>query len=302
MLLVGSNLLIECESILGRKPKDTDYICSYDEYSVWLKYNKSCIAAHFPISGNNQVVRLINGSIIEFEIAWEGTTGEHLIELVSGNDISAIDLLYTLKMSHRFKKDNPHFNKTRKDILALRNAGARIPEILEAWFILRQRETYNYSHPSLNKAKSDFFNGDGVIYHYDHDQLHECVKILPAPAYTYFKVAEHDVYCSKDIFHSLPDHIKIAAVFEESCVLAYERMLIPNQCWDKELKAFTMALTKVCTSITSGWFREYAWENYDYAIKCFTVKELGWMKRVYDEKIQKLTPLVPVPDIKIPTH
>jgi len=28
-------------------------------------------------------------------------------------------------------------------------------------------------------------------------------------------------------------------------------------------QAFDMALMKVCTSITSGWFREFAWENYD---------------------------------------
>jgi hypothetical protein len=28
-------------------------------------------------------------------------------------------------------------------------------------------------------------------------------------------------------------------------------------------EAFDMALSKVCSSITSGWFREFCWENYD---------------------------------------
>ena len=34
-----------------------------------------------------------------------------------------------------------------------------------------------------------------------------------------------------------------------------------------------MALMKVCTSITSGWFREYAWENYDKVLDLYN--ELG---------------------------
>ena len=34
-----------------------------------------------------------------------------------------------------------------------------------------------------------------------------------------------------------------------------------------------MALEKVCTSITSGWFREYAWENYHRVVHMY--KTLG---------------------------
>jgi hypothetical protein len=29
------------------------------------------------------------------------------------------------------------------------------------------------------------------------------------------------------------------------------------------------ALDKVCTSITSGWFREFAWQNYDEVVKIY---------------------------------
>lgn len=288
MLLVGSALLITPISILGRKPTDTDYICPYDEYSVWLKHNKSCIATHFPISGNKQVVKLKDGKIIEFEIAWDGSTGQQLIEILSGNDVRAVDLLYTLKMSHRYKKDSPHFHKTRGDILALRNVGAKIPDTLADWFILREAATYNYSHPSLDKSKSDFFNGDGVIYHYNHDELHGIVKLLPQPAYTYFKPNENDVYCSKGLFDDLPRYVKLAAVFEESCVLAYERSLIPFQTWDNEFSIFLKALTKVASSITSGWFREYAWENLDSVVEMFHTRPVGWMKDLHDREITKL--------------
>jgi hypothetical protein len=30
--------------------------------------------------------------------------------------------------------------------------------------------------------------------------------------------------------------------------------------------SFLKALEKVCTSITSGWWREFAWENYEAAL------------------------------------
>jgi hypothetical protein len=290
MLLVGSRLA--GKHILGREPLDHDYICTYDEYLHFVKTSVG-IAAHYPISGNKQVVKFADGRIYEFEIAWEGSTGELLIQILSEirkdqAAVTALDLLYTLKMSHRYKKDSPHFHKTRGDILTLREAGAKIPDALADWFLLREAATYTYSHPSLNKSKSDFFNGDGVTYHYDHDELHEVVKLLPQPAYAYFKPDENDVYCSKDLFDTLPEHMKLLAVFEESCVLAYERSLIPFQTWDNEFSIFLKALTKVASSITSGWFREYAWENLDSVVEMFHTRPVGWMKDLHDREITKL--------------
>lgn len=65
---------------------------------------------------------------------------------------------------------------------------------------------------------------------------------------------------SRQKFESLPRRVRLNGVLEESYVLALERAIIPHDV-DPE-KAFLMALSKVCTSITSGWFREFAWENY----------------------------------------
>jgi hypothetical protein len=54
-------------------------------------------------------------------------------------------------------------------------------------------------------------------------------------------------------------------VLEESYVLSLERAIVPFELtdYDKRKKAFDTALIKVCTSITSGWFRKFAWDNYD---------------------------------------
>ena len=35
--------------------------------------------------------------------------------------------------------------------------------------------------------------------------------------------------------------------------------------------SFELALSKVCTSITSGYFREFCWENYDKIVELYEV-------------------------------
>jgi hypothetical protein len=142
--------------------------------------------------------------------------------------------------------------------------GCKIPDNLKDWYKERCTETYSYAHPKLNVSKADFFT-DNVKYVYDHDSVHEVVKVGDRPAYTYFKVGE--VECSKDLFRFCRDDIQLASVLEESYVLALERHQIPNDFRPDPVVSFMMALQKVCTSITSGWWRSFAWEHYWDAVK-----------------------------------
>jgi hypothetical protein len=82
------------------------------------------------------------------------------------------------------------------------------------------------------------------------------------PAYEYFKPDDSQVMVSKEMWNDLPLNLKLCAVIEESMVLAIERSLIPFPNSLTVDQAYEKALVKVCTSITSGWFREFAWENY----------------------------------------
>lgn len=41
-----------------------------------------------------------------------------------------------------------------------------------------------------------------------------------------------------------------------------------------------MALTKVCTSITSGKFREYAWENFDKVVDMYKAIGYDYMVKI----------------------
>lgn len=239
---------------------------------------------------DKQVIRPINGGstifvkankIYEFKII-ESNTMIDFYNYVT-NDTSSIieddmiypslNILYAMKESHKYLKNSPHFLKTRNDILSLRKFGCYIPENFIDLFNKIEEETYNYTHPNLNQNKDEFFT-DSIEYKYDHDTIHEAVKINDKPAYQNFIRDGSEVLCSKKKFFECSEHIRNSAVLEESYVLALERSIIPHNSDPK--KAFDIALMKVCSSITSGWFREWSWENYDKVQNMF---DLSFMDR-----------------------
>lgn len=178
------------------------------------------------------------------------------------------EMCLAIKMSHRFKKNNPFFRKTMHHIRFLRNKGYEVPEELKDFVEVRQKETLDYGHPNLDVDKDSFFKDE--FYIYDHDSIHEAVALAGRPAYTFYIKDGSEVMTSKEKFDSMPEEIKLAGVYEETCVLALERHQIPNNFNPDPTGSFLMALEKVCTSITSGWFREYAWENYHKVVAMHT--------------------------------
>ncbi|MEK6879127.1 MAG: hypothetical protein AABY22_05935, partial [Nanoarchaeota archaeon] len=177
-------------------------------------------------------------------------------------DIASLNILYTLKMSHRFLKNSPYFLKTMNDIIEFKAIGCEIPEFLEKWFKLREKETYWYTHPKLNQTKEGFFDSkkNGIKQVYFHDDIHISVANKKLPAYTLYMEDGAEVKCSKEKFFALSEKERIRGVSEEAMVLALERSVIPYNSDPKW--AFLKGLEKVSTSITSGWFREFAYANY----------------------------------------
>lgn len=259
MLIIGS---VALRSLVGsRIPKDLDIIAPYDEAIKFIKSAgkvKSCL----PEDGGTKVIaHYFDRTPIEAEIAWVGTSAYDLLQL---NRDADLDMLYMLKMSHRYRKDSPHFLKTMDDIWLLRSRGATITKELQPIYEKRMKETYSYAHPKLNVSKQSFFKDDNINYLVDHDLIHTFVKLFDRPAYTMFGVPGEEVLSSESrFFTELSDQERLAAVWEESAVLAIERSLLPHPGVLTPQQAFLKALEKVCTSITSGWFREFAWENYD---------------------------------------
>jgi hypothetical protein len=271
----------------GRKIRDTDFITTFAEFTAWTRKHKAKIVKCVPLSGDKFHVRFRSGWNFEFEIAWPGSVAEQLIihhASRDGGKYASPEILLALKLSHRYLKNSPFFLKTMKDIQRLRRKGVQLDPWLEGiWLPRREKETYVYSHPKLDVTSKDFFTGDGVNYIYDHDSIHEAValheehrengEILPFPAYKVYMQDGSEVMTSKKKFMATSETFRLYGVYEETCVLALERSQIPHGLgkdggptprW-----SFETALMKVCTSITSGWFRSYAWDHYDKVLDLY---------------------------------
>ena len=264
-------------------PADIDVICSKDSFVEWISDTSETHKVKWVRKTEGgaaaQIVTKIGYVIVDAEFINEDNPSSRLVYdrilkedcgsmVLFGREVvyASLNVLYLLKMSHRYRKASADlliekFDKTRKDIISLREKGAFIESGDEELYRARMDATYNYNHPSLDATKDSFFKGDGVEYVYDHDSIHLAVAVGPEPAYTKYLKDDAEVDCDPYKFFTLNNKNQIAGVYEEACVLALERAVIPHDA-DPEW-AFQIALRKVCTSITSGWFREFAWDHFD---------------------------------------
>lgn len=279
-LLIGSNALRAHGIAVERRNLDMDFIATMDSIKAMIDQNKTRFvkiqhsedANHlfmFPRNGND--------AIFDIEIAWLDSVSDTLIDIVLNNGLYKMteegyyavspSVVLALKLSHKYKKNSRHFLKTMRDIQMLKGLGYKVPKCLSEWLKDRKKWTYDYKHPKLEGGvtKADFFKDDGIRYVYDHDSIHVAVKHLHQPAYRFFQPDGEEVGTSKEEFFAQPRDVQLLAVLEESYVLSLERAIVPFnlKTFEQRKKAFDTALEKVCTSITSGWFRKFAWDNFD---------------------------------------
>jgi hypothetical protein len=278
MILIGSRaLLLRAPKLLRRQPNDFDFVCTKEEFDQWLDSNKNKIDIKKIYPEKNKMIIEGNPNC-EFEISEPKSSTQMLIDLVTNEKesyltpfglIPSLDMLFTIKASHKYLKNSPAVFKTMQDYHVLKNAGAKIRPEYKEFLSLREKETYNYSHPKLNVSKQDFFKDDNIEYVYDHDDIHKSVALYDKPAYTFYLKDGEQVQCDKSKFFSIDEKYRLAGVVEEAAVLSIERSLIPHPgVWSPEF-AWKFAFSKVCTSITSGWFREFAYENAPTILKMY---------------------------------
>lgn len=279
-LLIGSNALRAYGIPVERVNLDIDLIASMDSIKELIARNPQRFSKIQHSEDANHIFLFPSkkGDVIhDIEIAWLDSCSDTLIDIVLNYGLFKMteegwyavhpSVVLALKTSHKYKKNSKHFLKTMRDIQMLKSLGYKIPKCLSEWLKERKKWTYNYKHPKLEGGvtKSDFFKDDGIRYVYDHDSIHVAVKHLEKPAYRYFQPDGEEVGTSKEDFFAQPEYVRLHAVLEESYVLSLERAIVPFnlETYEQRKKAFDTALEKVCTSITSGWFRKYAWDNFD---------------------------------------
>lgn len=136
---------------------------------------------------------------------------------------------------------------------------------------------------SLKKNKEDFFS-DYVQRKYDHDYLHELFKYYSKPLYTRLQNVDGSVWCDVNKWNELSYKDKLKCVAEEVSVLAAERFLIPSD-WKMNSKlAYLKGMKKVCTTASSGWFRDFAIDNFDEVFSFYTRANFLHVKNKLQEK------------------
>jgi hypothetical protein len=133
---------------------------------------------------------------------------------------------------------------------------------------------------SLKKTKDEFFD-DYVIKKYDHDYLHELFAHQDRPLYERMQDKSIDsVFCHKQKWEEFSHEEKLMCIKEEAYVIATERFMVPKDWVYNERLAFYKAMCKICTTLTSGFFRDYAIDNFDEIMKSVDYEKFTKVQKI----------------------
>lgn len=270
MILTGSRALnfyyeIDCNN------SDWDIIASEQELQdISLSFN-----GKDSIKVDN--IEFINDSILENFSIPRNNLREKPINISMGDSIIECYIcpliwLYIQKRSHihrpiKFARHIRQLQVIKEQLIK----NGQLPLLKEYQKALNRRvyitkQKYPDRVPSLNKSNEDFFN-DKVTKYYIHDDLHKVMAYYNEPIYERLKENKHLAKCKKELWLALSHEDKVKCVQEECFVIAVERFVIPNfkngKGYMPDHMSFNKALEKVCTTLTSGWFRDFAIDNWE---------------------------------------
>jgi hypothetical protein len=161
------------------------------------------------------------------------------------------------------------------------------------------------AHINLKMDNDDFLETAGTLLvekMIKHDDIHTMVKFNTAPMYTYLKEDQSQAMCLQPLFEALLYTQQCQCVMEEAMVLALERYLLPEYKRNQQ-EAYSLALTRVCTTITKGWFRLFAVNNWPAVSECprpildFAHGIIGKYQQSKDAE-NAITYATPLPDLQ----
>ncbi|KAI8636001.1 hypothetical protein BD408DRAFT_448770 [Parasitella parasitica] len=211
--------------------------------------------------------------------------------------VSPIELLEALKTSHIFWP--AYFEKHIADLHGLRvllasssngstsvNFGIRAEKSkpltpparsaeLEDFLKTRTLEVEAFrgtpgAHISLDVSNEDFLGRDDDLFvtrHIPHDDVHAIVMYGNEPIYDQLKTDKSKAMVSRELFEKAPYEKQIQCVKEEAMVISLERFLLPKLTLDPAF-AYRSALLRICTTLTKGWFRQFAVDNFPRLAVC----------------------------------
>ena len=101
------------------------------------------------------------------------------------------------------------------------------------------------------------------------------------PLYTRLQRDVSRAWCESDLWLELTHAERVQCVAEEAYVIAAERMLIPGRVkWSMSRLAYYKAVCRICTTLTSGWFRDFAIDNFDSVMALHIQEKFGKVREI----------------------
>lgn len=255
-----------------------------DELDRWRVATGADLVGRDTRSGGRTRNRfLLAGETVLVDVGPSGGSEEAFIDLASGASVLGVGpcpqaavappaSLALIKRSHLYDPADWHKHIVDYHFIKLRIDAATItPEEHAAG---RQRlSEWRAQHPedkgsgSLRIPNAEFFANTraALIRAYPHDDLHQATCYGECPMYQQLKDDRAQAYVSRRRFEAISHLDRVRLTREETYAIALERIVIPSlelgRPWDAE-QAFQHALRRICTNLTTGWFRDFAIENY----------------------------------------
>jgi hypothetical protein len=296
MLIIGSRALNYHFPNNDKKLDDWDFIGTENEIIKWFRENN---ATPYIIDYNNLKVysTIFNETKYEFEVAEDGKSAYDYLEASKNEEYSLeyanLNVLYSIKKSHIHQPIN--WFKHIEDYHFLKSI--LVIDHLDYITKKRIKETdirLNTRTPKLNQKVDEFVKESQSVLNriYDHDDLHKIVAYYEEPLYFKIQPSHDVVMCSKKLWDKLNYEDKIKCIHEEAFVIALERKIIPmlfqkGDFYTKE-NAVKWALMRICTTLASGWFRDFAIENYFQIVNKINYTFLDKFFEKYEKNAIKL--------------
>lgn len=319
MIVIGSKALLfrlaqTSENVERHEKSDYDVVMTPEEFVQWSEDYSGNIRSLVPTKENKYKAVLLSDSglrkVYEIELGFDGTSAKYLLDRVDevtdavisgflGEQMHTLSLPYLMMTKKSHLIFPVHFEKNINDYHLIKGyleLGSFVPnEAMNEYYTLRSQEAkdrYKQRTPKLNVTTEDFFSSKLNVPHYFvHDDIHEVMAHHDEPVYKKMQPDPSMAWCAKDMFFALPYEMQVQAVQEEAYVISLERYIIP-QYGDNHENHFEMyknALKRICTTLCSGWFREFAIENYPEAIKRYNPNFVDILRdAIFYEKIKPL--------------
>jgi hypothetical protein len=252
---LGVNVLIGSRALHHWKPLDFHI----KETTDWDVISKDAIPGteHHPWNflNNSKMVEFATDDTIEFN--------GHILNVMSMEGLAIIKRSHL----HRNLSFDKHITHYHRHLIPFISDHPTLQERIQ----LTQEEFKNW-HPKLNQSVEKFFD-DAVVKIYNHDYLHTLFAYEDEPLYRKMQRDFSLAWCERDMWEKFTHDQKVKCIAEETMVIATERFIVPSNWEYNYLRAFHASLTKVCTTLTSGWFRDYAIDHYPDVLALFDRKK-----------------------------